>query len=160
QTCRSGAATVERGRSPYRSSRRNCIASWTLPWMACMWPAKTAFRSVLWSPLWHDATFTPASGEACAAEASARVPRATAIVNHFGRIALGTVGRSASFAPSGGAALGRATLEALDTTSGVHELLPPGVERVAVGADLHMELRLRGTCRELVAASAANVRLD
>src|SRR5690606_13889019 len=40
------------------------------------------------------------------------------------------------------------------------ELLPAGVERVAVGADLDVDARLRRTSRELVAARAANVRLD
>src|SRR3954451_738933 len=56
--------------------------------------------------------------------------------------------------------LGGATLEPIDPATRVDQLLPPGVERVAVRADLDVDLRLGRTRRELVAASAAHVRLD
>src|SRR5215207_3252096 len=51
-----------------------------------------------------------------------------------------------------------AAAEALDAPAGVHELLTARVERMAVRADLDMQLRLRGTGPELVAAGAADVR--
>src|SRR5947208_4189480 len=58
------------------------------------------------------------------------------------------------------AAAGLAAAEALYATAGVDQLLAPGVERVAVGADLHVYLRLRRTGYELVPAGTAHVRLD
>src|SRR3954471_8825934 len=58
------------------------------------------------------------------------------------------------------AALGGAALEALDAPAGVDELLPARVERVAVGADLDVDLGLGRARRELVAARAADVGLD
>src|SRR5207253_7532618 len=51
-------------------------------------------------------------------------------------------------------------LEALDPAAGVHQLLLPRVERVAVRADLDVELRFRRARIELVAAGAAHVRED
>ena len=51
-------------------------------------------------------------------------------------------------------------LEALHPTAGVDELLLPRVERVALGADLHVELLLRRARPELVAARARHVRED
>ena len=56
------------------------------------------------------------------------------------------------------AALGHAALEALDAPAAVHELLPAGVERVAVRAHLDVQLVLRRAGDELVAARAAHVR--
>src|SRR5262245_65124072 len=58
------------------------------------------------------------------------------------------------------AGLLEAALEALHPTAGVHELLLPGVERVALGADLHVELFLRRARPELVPAGAGHVRED
>jgi len=49
------------------------------------------------------------------------------------------------------AALGDTTLEALDASAAVHELLASCVERVAVRADLDAQLVLRSTGDELVA---------
>src|SRR3954453_22248648 len=63
---------------------------------------------------------------------------------------------------SGGCAgppLGGAALEALDAPAGVDQLLPARVERMAVRADLDVNLGLRGARGELVAARKANVRL-
>src|SRR4029453_7662340 len=60
----------------------------------------------------------------------------------------------------GGAALGGAALEALYATAGVDELLAPGVERMAVRADLDVDLGLGRARRELVATRAADVGLD
>src|SRR5689334_24334293 len=60
----------------------------------------------------------------------------------------------------GRCALGGAALEALHAAARVHELLTPGVERVAVRADLDVQLGLGRARGELVAAGAANVRLD
>jgi hypothetical protein len=56
-------------------------------------------------------------------------------------------------------------LETFHTAARVHELLLARVERVALGADLDVELGLRGPCLELVAARATNrgkdiVRMD
>src|SRR5215471_4013564 len=51
-------------------------------------------------------------------------------------------------------------LEALHPTARVDELLLPRVERVALRADLHVELRLRRAGPELVAARARHVRED
>src|SRR6476661_5275828 len=50
------------------------------------------------------------------------------------------------------AALGHAPLEALDATARVDELLPARVERVAVGADLDVDVALGRARGELVAA--------
>src|SRR5258708_17227921 len=47
-------------------------------------------------------------------------------------------------------------LEPLDATARVHQLLLARVERMAVRADLDVQLRLRGARDELVAARAAN----
>src|SRR5215210_3375856 len=58
-----------------------------------------------------------------------------------------------------GAASG-AALEALHAATRVDQLLLARVERVAVGADLHVDLRLGRAGRELVAAGAADVSLD
>jgi hypothetical protein len=55
------------------------------------------------------------------------------------------------------APLGGPPLEALDPTAGVDQLLTPRVERVALGADLHVELRLGRSSRELIAAGATHV---
>ena len=55
------------------------------------------------------------------------------------------------------AALGHPALEALDAPTGVHQLLPARVERVAVGAHLDVELLVGGARDELVAARAAHV---
>ena len=64
-------------------------------------------------------------------------------------------------ASTGGAAgLLEPPLEALDPAARVHELLLARVEGVAFGADLHVQLRLGRTGRELVAARAAHVRDD
>src|SRR3954471_6939815 len=60
----------------------------------------------------------------------------------------------------GARALGSAPLEALDAAAGVHELLPARVERVAVRADLDVDLGLGRAGRELVAARAPHVGLD
>src|SRR5215218_11096004 len=58
------------------------------------------------------------------------------------------------------AAAGGAPAEALNAAAGVHELLAARVEGMAVRADLDVQLRLRGTRPELVAAGAADVRGD
>src|SRR5206468_2460157 len=55
-------------------------------------------------------------------------------------------------------ALGGAAAEALDTAARVHQLLTAGVERVAVRADLDVDLGLRRARPELVAARAGDVR--
>src|SRR5215211_7265475 len=57
-------------------------------------------------------------------------------------------------------ALGGAALEALHAAARVDELLLAGVERVAVGADLHADLGRGRARRELGAARAAHVGLD
>ena len=58
------------------------------------------------------------------------------------------------------AAAGGAAAEALDPAAGVDQLLLARVERVAVRADLDVQLGLGRAGRELVAAGAADVRLD
>src|SRR6187399_3488049 len=63
-------------------------------------------------------------------------------------------------AAGGGAGLLEATLEALHPTAGVDELLLPRIERMALGADLHVELFLRRARPELVSARARDVRED
>ena len=67
----------------------------------------------------------------------------------------------------GGFALGNHVLrgaelvgEALDASASVNELLLPGVERVAGAADVDLELGLRGTRRESVAAAALHRALQ
>src|SRR5579884_18253 len=57
-------------------------------------------------------------------------------------------------------ALGHPALEALDAAAGVDQLLLAGVEGVAGGADLDVDLGLGGASRELVAARAGDVGLD
>src|SRR3954452_1028690 len=51
-------------------------------------------------------------------------------------------------------------LEALDASAGVDQLLLAGVERVARGADLDVQLGLGGTRRERVPAAAVHGRED
>ena len=53
--------------------------------------------------------------------------------------------------------LGGASLEPLDPTTGVDQLLLAGVERVALGAELDVQIRHRGARVELVAARAMHV---
>jgi len=50
-----------------------------------------------------------------------------------------------------------AAAETLNATTGVDQLLPPGVKGVAVRADLDVDLALSRTRRELIAAGAADV---
>src|SRR6266542_5097673 len=61
-------------------------------------------------------------------------------------------------AARGAAGLLEAPLEALDAAAGVDELLLPRVERMAVRADLDVQLGLGGPHLELVPARAANGR--
>src|SRR4051812_16243734 len=56
-----------------------------------------------------------------------------------------------------GARLCQLALEALDASAGVDELLLARVERMTVGADLHVDVALGGTGRELVPAGATHV---
>ena len=56
--------------------------------------------------------------------------------------------------------MGGAAAEAFNSATRIDQLLLPGVEGVAVGADLHVDLALGGAGGELVAAGAADVRLD
>ena len=58
------------------------------------------------------------------------------------------------------ATLGSATLEALDAAAGIDKLLLAGVERMALGADLDVDLRLRRAGHEVVPARAGDVGLD
>src|SRR4029453_4530524 len=58
------------------------------------------------------------------------------------------------------AGLLEAALEALHPTTRVDELLLPRVERMALGADLDVELLLRRARPELVAARTRDVRED
>jgi hypothetical protein len=60
-------------------------------------------------------------------------------------------------AAAGAAGLLQPALEPLDPAAGVDELLLAGVERVAVRADLDMELGLRGTRLERVPAGDVTV---
>src|SRR5205814_10075182 len=53
-----------------------------------------------------------------------------------------------------------ALVEALDATLHVDEVLLAGEERVALGADLHVELGLRAHRLELIAAGARHRGLD
>src|SRR3989304_5906224 len=64
-------------------------------------------------------------------------------------IALGAAGAAGLLEPA---------LGPLPSTARVDELLLPRVEGVALGADLHVQLGLRGTRPELVAARAGHVR--
>ncbi len=50
-------------------------------------------------------------------------------------------------------------VELLNTSAGLRSLLLAGVERMALGADLHMDLRLGGSGNELVAAVASHLAL-
>ena len=64
------------------------------------------------------------------------------------------------FGAAVGAGLLEPALEALHPTAGVDELLLPRVERVALGADLDVELLLRRARPELVSARTGHVRKD
>src|SRR6202043_2471826 len=57
------------------------------------------------------------------------------------------------------AALGDSALEALHASTRVHELLAPGVERVAVRAHLYPQLVLSRARQKLVSARAMHARL-
>src|SRR3954465_3278462 len=61
---------------------------------------------------------------------------------------------------AGAAGLLETTLEALDPTAGIHELLLARIERVALRADLDVQLLLGGARRELVPAGAGDVSED
>ena len=50
-------------------------------------------------------------------------------------------------------------VEALDTPACSDITLTASVERMALGADINMQLRLRGTCRERISARADNLCL-
>jgi hypothetical protein len=54
--------------------------------------------------------------------------------------------------------LGSAALEALDASTGVDQLLLARVERVALRAELNVQVVLRGARVELVATRAMDVR--
>ena len=54
---------------------------------------------------------------------------------------------------------GLTATESLDSATGVHQLLLARVERVAVRADLDVDICLRGASRELVPTRAAHVSL-
>src|SRR6185312_1198846 len=60
------------------------------------------------------------------------------------------------FSLLGPAGLLEPPLEALDAAAGVHQLLLAGVERMALGADLHVQLRLRRPGLKLVPARAVH----
>ena len=68
--------------------------------------------------------------------------------------------RRAAGQPSGLDALGGPAAEALDAAAGVDELLLAGVERMALGADLDVDIWLRRARVELVAARAVHVSED
>src|ERR687898_2561873 len=69
----------------------------------------------------------------------------------MGRLVVAAVARAGLLEPA---------LEALHPTAGVDELLLARVERVALGADLDVELVLRRARPELVSARARDVRED
>ena len=46
--------------------------------------------------------------------------------------------------------------EAIDTSTGVNQLLLAGIERVALGADLNTDLLLSGASRKDITTSTAN----
>src|SRR3954471_16305069 len=64
--------------------------------------------------------------------------------------------RAEALLAAAGAGTGQPALEALDATARIDQLLLAGVERMAVGADLHVHVALRGTRHELVPAGAAH----
>jgi hypothetical protein len=59
--------------------------------------------------------------------------------------------------PPAGSVFGLATLEPLDPTTGIDQLLFAGVERVALGAELDMQVITGRPRVELVAARAMHV---
>src|SRR2546423_3786842 len=65
-----------------------------------------------------------------------------------------------ALAAAGAAGARLAALKALHSAAGIDQLLAARVERVAVGADLDVELGLGRARGELVAACTADVRLD
>src|SRR2546421_5886451 len=101
-----------------------------------MCPTKVALRAELWSPVWQLATFTPASGAPRAGAAAAAVGSASAASSGARVSALTPMplteqpgGPRVSARGLGRAPLGGATLEALDPSAGVHQLLTARVER-------------------------------
>ena len=86
-------------------------------------------------------------------DAVSRAPRRRRLAHAGRRLGLGGCARRA-------AALGGAALEALDATTGVDQLLPARVERMAGGADLDVDLGLGRAGHEFVAAGAADVGVD
>src|SRR5205814_5166803 len=84
----------------------------------------------------------------CTQDAAAHGPRRTCFAGRsFG----------AALAAAGAAGARLAALEPLDSAAGVDQLLAAGVERVAVGADLDVELGLGRARGGLVAARTAEV---
>src|SRR5438128_1935639 len=76
------------------------------------------------------------------------------------RTACPPIAAAMSLAAAGAAGLLQPALEALDAAARVHQLLLARVERVAVRADLDVQLRLRGTRGERVPAGAVHGRHD
>src|SRR4051794_2108552 len=96
---------------------------------------------------------SPAAGTAkAAAAATASTAAVDSLLSMLGENS--PEGRELRFSVPGAC---RAAAEALAPPAGVDQLLATGVERVAVRADLDMELGLRGASPELVAAGAAHV---
>ena len=52
-----------------------------------------------------------------------------------------------------------ALVEAINTSTGVNQLLLAGIERVALGADFNLDVLLGGASRKDIAASTTNGRL-
>src|ERR671931_1594370 len=76
------------------------------------------------------------------------------------RTACPPIGLATALSAAGAAGLLEPPLEALDAAAGVEQLLLAGVERVAVRADLDVQLGLRRTRLERVPAGARDGRVD
>src|SRR4051794_28279901 len=117
--------------APSGAGLRTATAQWPTP--RIITPSRTAWPPTgasRWATSWSPSGAT----------------RAAAVLIERPRSALGGAGGAAA--------------EAVDAAAGVHELLPARVERVAVRADLDVDLGLRRAGRELVAARAPHVGLD
>src|SRR3954470_11431207 len=101
----------------------------------------------------------PTGASRCATRASPKAPSPTATLAPSELLGASGILRG-ELTLVGGAGASLAALEAVDATAGVHDLLLARVERVAVGADLDVDLGLRGSGVEVVATRTGDVRND
>src|SRR4051794_29167667 len=165
QAFSSGTVSACSFSSPNRSISVKRMSIRSVPGIDRMRPRNVALRPSEASPDLHSSILLEGSlNEAAAWPGITRASASTANVTRrrgivmLQRCCARRVALSSPWAGAGRAQecelapLGCAATEPLDAAAGVYELLAARVERVAVGADLDVQLGLRRASRELVAA--------